>query len=196
MNPRNLATSLLLIAAACHAPEGKEWKPTIGLTSTVDSSYDLSYDLTLSGLGYAGSIPVDFSMTNIEFGTTLVSEGPKRLIKHQFFGFALGTGNLSYPPFSLDIAEISAGGRYYHDEGGPAIPFLSIWSTLDTPDDPEVPSQLGLRFGGGVEFLFGSTAALTLQGDYLVPLINGEDSLGFQYEVSGFAIRFGIRFMP
>ncbi len=135
-------------------------------------------------------------MTNIEFGATLVSEGPKRLIKHQFSGFALGTGDLSSPSASLDIAEISAGGRYYHDKGGPAIPFLSIWSTLDTPDDPEAPSQLGLRFGGGVEFLIGSAAALTLQGDYLVPLINGEDSLGFQYEVSGFAIRFGIRFMP
>ena len=60
----------------------------------------------------------------------------------------------------------------------------------------ELADQLGIRFGGGVEYAVSRNAAFTLSGDYLVPLIDAEDSTGlFELSTSGFAIRLGIRFV-
>jgi len=188
-----LSSALLYSLAGCGTTPGQEWKPTAGVTTVVNSSYDLG----VSQLGYgSGSIPVDYSSTNIELGATLVSEGSDRPIKHQFAGIAFGSGELE-DGFggAIDGDEISGGGRYYYDEGNAVIPFISIWSVL-TDADGATP-QLGLRIGGGAEYPLNSNAALTLSGDYLIPINDAQDEFfpGVTYDISGLSFRFGVRFM-
>ncbi len=189
--------SLLLVLisiSACQTPEGQEWKPTFGLSTTIVDSYEAE----LSALGYSDSESVDYSMTEIEVGATRVTPADERPIKHEFVGFKLGSGDVTDSTgTSGDLDEISGGGLIYFDKGDPLIPFLSIWSVItDLSDAPDLSTQLGIRFGGGVEYAVSRNAAFTLSGDYLVPLIDAEDSTGlFDLSTSGFAIRLGIRFV-
>lgn len=186
-----LYSALLYSLAGCSTTPGQEWKPTAGVTTVASSSYDLG----VSAAGSSGSISVDHSVLNVELGATLVSEGPGRPIKHQFAGLAFGSGELENDLGEIDIGEVSGGGRYYLDGGNAVIPFISIWSVL-TDIDGATP-QLGLSIGGGVEYSLNSNAALTLSGDYQIPIMDAEDEFlpGVTYDIGGLSFRFGVRFM-
>ena len=189
-----LCSTLLYSLAGCTAPgPDQKWTPTAGVTTAVFSSYDFG----ISAIGYGSdSFPVDYSMTSLELGATLVSEGPDRPIKHQFAGITFGSGEAEDEfGVKLDIDEISGGGRYYFDEGTEVVPFISIWSVLT--DAEFISAQLALRIGGGVEFPLSSNAALTLSGDYQIPIRDAEDDdFSFvTYDLSGLSFRLGVRFM-
>jgi len=188
-----ISTIVLSISfiAACKTPEGQEWKPTVGVAAAVVDSYSAD----ISALGFSGSGDVDYSLVQFELGATKVTPNETRPLKHEFAGIVFGVGDLSAGGASADLVEISGGGRYYFDKGGTVIPFLSIWSTISTLDDPLVDTpQLGLRFGGGIEYPFAGNLAATLSGDYTLPLIDAEDSTGLvSSSVDGVAIRLGLR---
>ena len=189
---------LLLLAtlclSACEAPAGQEWKPTIGLSTTIVDNYEVD----ISALGYIGySESFDYSMNELELGSTRVTPDNMRPIKHEFAGFKLGSGDLRDSSGSGDLDEFSGGGILYFDEGESLIPFLSIWATNSDFENPILSTQLGLRIGGGIEYpILGRNASITLGGDYLIPLIGAQDSTGIvELNGRGLAVRLGIRFV-
>jgi hypothetical protein len=211
---------LLLLAtlclSACEAPAGQEWKPTIGLSTAVSAGYELETEATgpsLNGLLYFFDVlDGDLSMTEIELGQTLVTADYERTIKHQFYGIKIGSGEASTSggTLSADLDEFSVGGIFYFDKGTDLVPFCSIFTTASKLDIDELgiePSILGIRLGGGFEFSINKSAVITLGADYLIPLRSGEviyagDGLGFgedvtplAFELSGLAVRLGIRFV-
>jgi hypothetical protein len=195
----NLLNSTLLLSTfamtvSCQAPDGQEWKPTFGVSTTVIDNFEFEG----SAFGYTESADIDYSMTQVELGATRVSEGIGRPIKHEFVGLALGSGDLSIDDVGEgDLKEFSAGGNFYFDDGKSLIPFLSVWSTIgEYADNSNASKQLNLRLGGGVEYAVSDQAALTFAGDYLLPLVDAEDDvLGVDFNTSGFAIRIGLRFV-
>lgn len=187
---------LLLLAtlclSACEAPAGQEWKPTIGLSTTIENSYDLD----ISGLGYSLSVPMDYSSNEFELGATLVTPDHDGRTKHLFAGIKYGSGDIKEPfGTSQDLEEASLGGILYFDKGTTLVPFFSIWAvSTEYPDQP-ISEQLGIRPGVGVEYVISENAALTIGADYLIPLDPGEDEVGVDGELSGLAVRLGIRFV-
>lgn len=187
-----LLTSLLV--SSCQTNEGQEWKPTVGLSTTIADDYEVS----VSSLGYTGyTESLDYSVNEIELGATRVTPNGKRPIKHEFAGFKLGSGELSNELGADDLDELSWGGIIYNDKGEAIIPFFSIWATTSEYADLSISKQLGLRLGGGVEYMIeDSNASITLGADFLVPLIEAEgdvDGIPFEVDGAGFAIRLGFR---
>jgi len=189
MHPRTPRLLALVLTGACQTPEGQEWKTTLGLNTTVAEDYEAEVE----SFGLVATGEVDYSVTQFELGATRVEPQAGRDIKKEFAAIALGLGEIG----DADILELSGGGRFYIDNGGDIIPFLSLWtSIIDYTDFDDVSAQLGLRLGGGAELVLNETTGLHVGLDYLVPLIAAEEDLGSgEVEVEGWALRVGLTFM-
>jgi len=189
MHPRTLLVLTLALTGACQTPEGQEWRTTLGLNTTVHDDYDAEAE----SFGLVAAGEVDYALTQFELGATRVEPQAGRDIKKEFAAVALGLGEIG----DTDILELSGGGRFYIDNGGDIIPFLSLWtSIIDYTDFDDVDAQLGLRLGGGAELVLNDTTGLHVGLDYLVPLIEAEEDFGSgSLEVEGWALRVGLTFM-
>jgi hypothetical protein len=175
-NALSVVLTIVLASSGCLTPEGQSWAPAAGLQVKVADSTELS------ALGYTFS--TEYRSAELMVGGLRTSAGQDRRIKHEFAGFML---NLQDQP-----REFSGGGHYYFDEGNDLIPYVSFFSTISDSGSAYASDQLGLRFGGGLEFLVAENVAINLGADYLLPILPFEDAFGNQAEFSGLAIRLGL----
>lgn len=190
--PLLLASALM---SACQdVPGSHTWEPTLG----VDYSLIGDYDLELAALGYSLETDVDYRVIQFEAGATKVDYSGGASVKKEFAGIRFGVGEVEDDDIdaSVDIWELSGGGRWYFDSGDALIPYLSLWSVISGFEDVDSP-QLGLRVGGGVEYPLHEVFFLRAELDYLFPLLEGEDDFGIDVEGDGIALRVGFSaFVP
>lgn len=191
--------TILLIATSCKATseeKGVREEEESNMTISAMIGKDPSYELDAGGSSEA---IVFYEQVEFEVGTTKVSEGYDRPIKHQFLGLGFMSGSFDIPSFGRsDISEYALRVRHYYDEGGASIPFFSFALLFLVPDSTELDSGFGLRVGAGIEYPVGSHIALSLSGDYLWASSSPDDpydSMSIDYDIVGLSFRFGISFM-
>jgi len=180
----------LSLASACQSPVGQqEWSPTFGLRTAV---YD-DYDFDINSLILAESGGINYTMTELTLGATLVEPGAARPIKQHFLGLSIGTGDLTRDGISSSLVETSLGGTWYFDDEGLVVPFVSLFGTLsNTSKIPDLGNQGGLRLGTGIEVPIHGGLFATLGVDYLMPLYDAKTGSGVvEANLDGFAIRLG-----
>lgn len=197
-HPPLIAITLALAVATSSctsAPEGQEWKPTLGANVAI---FD-DYTLTVSGFGVSASGDVDYSSFQLEGGATRRTPTEEGAIKHEFAGVRIGFGDITDElGTSVDLTEISGGGSFYGDMHGRVQPYFSIWSVISDLDGAD-RAQLGLRLGAGLDMAVSDSTGLIFEVDYLLPLISGQEVvLGeiIDVEGDGLAARIGLRFVP
>lgn len=190
-----MKNTLPLLLAACamsacqNVPGSHSWEPTLGVDYTLLGEYDLE----LAALGYTLETDVDYRVVQFEFGATKVDRSGDKPVKREFAGFRLGFGEVEDDEVdaSVDIWELSGGGRWYFQSDGVLIPYFSLWSVLSSFEDVDTP-QLGVRVGGGLEYPLDEIFFLRAELDYLFPILEGEDDFGIDVEGDGVALRLGI----
>jgi hypothetical protein len=208
MKKNKLASVAIVVATiftqSCNnTPEGHTWAPEAGIQFTVSSSYDVDAELSAFGYTVSGSANVDYDSFDLRIGQTSTSAGDTRAIKHEHIGIIIGTSTFALSDFGSESdsgisgTEISGGGRMYKDKGNDTIPYLSFYSTMTELDAHGIPSspQIGLRVGGGLEYIIAEGIMLDAGADFLIPLSSGsvgspDESVDLEW--SGLAIRIGI----
>jgi opacity protein-like surface antigen len=173
----------LLVSSCAALKENESWQASVGADVSIFDDYELEVESTLA-------VDVDYSALQIELGATRIAESEGERIKQEFAGIRVGFGDIELGGVSVDLVELSGGGRLYFNQSKSVLPFFSVWSVVSSLDGDDIP-QVGVRLGGGAEFPLNETFALRFELDYLVPILGGEDSLGFEVEGSGLAGRFG-----
>lgn len=182
-----LAGSFLL---GCNTPPGQAWVPTAGVSTLVLDNYDA----TIGALGYGSfEFDVEASAFEIQAGATRVADGPRNMIKHEFVGAKLVSGEVDDGFVSIDADQVAGGGLWYFDSGEQVVPYLSLWSVLSSFDIPGLSSQLSIEIGGGAEIAINDGFAFFAEAGLLIPINDAQYSNGDTLEIGGLGGRVGIR---
>ncbi|MDG1983661.1 MAG: hypothetical protein P8M11_03755, partial [Planctomycetota bacterium] len=115
----------------------------------------------------------------------------------------VGVTRLKEPGATLNSTEVALGGRLYGGVlnartpmGGPTLPIQpfglaqALLSFFDR-DGVDLGTQVGGRFGGGLQFALSDQAFFDMIVDYTIPFVEG--NLGpLETEYSGLALRLGL----
>ena len=153
----------LITFASCQA--GGTYSPTVRVATALTSEYSSSIDV----LGYGSA-----SGTYSESSETMIAIGAKE----SRFGEVVSLGEFvfSNPSFGLDESSRFAGGGRYYLVQGAAMPFVSIYSVMDSLKSGGVNfgTQLGLSVGFGAEMGFANNAFVDASLNFLIPLTEAE----------------------
>ena len=158
-----LLCSFLITFASCQA--GSTYSPTVRIATALASEYSSSIDV----LGYGSA-----SGTYSDSSETMIAIGAKESRGGQVV--SLGEFVFSNPSFGLDESSRFAGGGRYYLAQGAAMPFVSIYSVMDSLKSGGVDfgSQLGLSMGLGAEMGFANNAFVDASLNFLIPLTEAE----------------------
>ena len=175
----------LTICLVCFSCANREHIPyaSLGVASLDATNFSVGQGSAYE-TGLTDYTSVDFELGMSEWNTTAEPRKTSRM------GLRLGTASYG----SLSALEVSAPIRLYLGGAGePTVnPYFMInthyilWDTYITDLTPHI----GLKVGGGAEYMINEKCGFTLGIDYLIPIMHSFDVNLISLEVEGLAFHF------